>query len=94
MTQNTLPVQSRMYKGKKCKLLDCPSQSQDLNPIEREFHQMKRRIKAETPQNKQQLELAAVKAGKSISKDETKSLVMSKGHGITVVIVRKGSATK
>ncbi len=52
---------------------------------------MKRRLKAETPQNKQQLELAA---GKSISKDETKSLVMSMSRRLTAVIVRKGSATK
>ncbi len=51
-------------------------------------------VKAETPQNKQQLELAALKAGKSISKDETKSLVMSMGHRFTAVIVLKGSATK
>ncbi len=38
--------------------------------------------------------MAALKAGKSISKDETKSLVMSTGHGLTAVIVCKGSATK
>ncbi len=81
-------------RAKKWKVLDCPSQSPDLNPIEHEFHQLKRRVKAETPQNKQQLELAALKAGKSISKDETKSLVMSMGHRLTAVIVRKGSATR
>ncbi len=81
-------------RAKKWKVSDCPSQSLDLNPIEHEFHQLKRRVKAETPQNKQQLELAALKAGKSISKDKTKSLVMSMGHRLTVVIVRKGSATK
>ncbi len=52
------------------------------------------RVKAETPQNKQQLELAALKAGKSISKDETKSLMMSMDHRLTAVIVLKGSATK
>ncbi len=81
-------------RAKKWKVLDCPSQSPDLNPIEHEFHQLKRRVKAETPQNKQQLELAALKAGESISKDETKSLVMSMGHRLTAVIVRKESATK
>ncbi len=74
--------------------LRMPSQSPDLNPIEHEFHQLKRRVKAETPQNKQQLELAALKAGKNISKDKTKSLVMSMGHRLTFVIVRKGSGTK
>ncbi len=64
-------------RAKKWKVFDCPSQSPDLHLIEHEFHQLKRRIKAETPQNKEHLELAALKAGKSISKDETKSLVMS-----------------
>ncbi len=59
--------------------------------IEHEFHQLKRRVKAETPLNKQQLESAALKTGKSISKDETKSLVMSMGHRLTAVIVCKGS---
>ncbi len=55
---------------------------------------MKMSPEAETPQNKQQLELAALKAGKSISKDKTKSLLMSVGHRLTAVITRKGSATK
>ncbi len=40
------------------------------------------------------MELAALKAGESISKDETKSLVMSMGPRLTAVIVRKWSATK
>ncbi len=65
-------------RANKWKVLDCPSQS-NLSLIEHEFHHLKRRVKAETPQHKQQLELAALKAGKSISKDETKSLVMSMG---------------
>ncbi len=51
-------------------------------------------MKAETSQNKQQLELAAIKAGESISKDEIKSLVMSMGHRLPAVIVRMGSSTK
>ncbi len=83
-----------LMRAKKWIVLDFPSQSPDLNPIEHEFQQLKRRVKAETPQNKQQLELAALKAGESISKDEIKSLVMSMGHKLTAVIVRKGSATK
>ncbi len=81
-------------RAKKWKVLDCPSLSPDLIPIEHEFQHLKRRVKTETPQNKQQLELAALKAGKSISKDENKSLVMSMCHRLTAVIVRKGSATK
>ncbi len=81
-------------RAKKWKVLDSPSQYPDLNPIEHEFHQLKRSVKAETPQNKQQLELAELKAGESISKDKTKSLGMSMGHRLTALMVRKGSATK
>ncbi len=73
-------------RKKKWKVLDCPSQSPDLNLIEHEFHQLKMRVKAENPPNKPQLELAELKAGKSISKDETKSLVMSMGHRLTAVM--------
>ncbi len=35
-------------RAKKWKVLDCPSQSLDLNQIEQEFHPLKRRVKAET----------------------------------------------
>ncbi len=34
-------------RAKKCKVLDCPSQSPDWKPIEHEFHQLKRRVRAE-----------------------------------------------
>ncbi len=83
-----------IYKGIEMESLRLPSQSPDLNLIEHEFHQLKRRGKTETPQNKQQLKYAALNAGKSISKDVTKSLVMSMCHRLTAVIVCKGSATK
>ncbi len=79
-----------IYKGKEMESLRMPSQSPDLNSIEHEFHQLKRRVKAETPQNKQQLELAALKAGKNISKDKTKSLVMSMGHRLTACDCAQG----
>ncbi len=72
------PVKA-FIRAKKWKVLDCPSQSPELNPIEHECHQLKRRVKAETPQNKQQLELAALKRGLSITKDETKWCLMPHG---------------
>ncbi len=59
-------------RANKWKVLDCPSQSPDLNRIEHECHQLKRRIKTKTPQNKQQLELAALKAGKVFQRMRTR----------------------
>ncbi len=73
---------------KKWKVLYCPSQSADLNLIEHEFHQLKRRIKAET------VGIDCIKGWESISKDETKSLVMSMCHRLAAGIVCKRSATK
>ncbi len=58
---------------KKWNILQWPSQSPDLNPIEHAFHLRKTKLEAERPTNKQQLKLAALKAWQSITKEETVS---------------------
>ncbi len=67
-------------RAKKWKVIDCPSQSPDLNMIEHEFHPLKRRVKAET------VGIDCIKGWESISKYETKSLTMSMCHRLTAVI--------
>ncbi len=60
-------------KVMKWNILQWPSQSPDLKPIEHEFHLLKTKLKAARPTNKQQLKSAAVKAWHSITKEETQS---------------------
>lgn len=92
--KHTAKTTKEFIRGKNWRLLDWPSQSPDLNPIEHVFYLLKRRLKGGAPQNKQQLKEAAVKAWKSITKEEFKSLVMSVGHRLDAVIASKGFATK
>ncbi len=73
-------------------ILQWPSQSPDLNPIEHAFHLLKTKLKAERHTNKQQLKSAAVKTWQSITKEETQSLVMSMSSRLKAVIACKGVA--
>ncbi len=90
MTQNIVPKQQRSSSGQEVEVLDWPSQSPHLNPIEHAFYLLKRRLKEITPPK---LKEAAVKGWKSIRKEECKSLVMSMGHRLDAVIESKGFAT-
>lgn len=89
---------ARATKGflmaKKWKILDWPSQSPDLNPIEHAFYMLKRRLKAISPRNKQELKMAAVQAWQSITREDTQRLVMSMHRRLQAVIACKGYATK
>lgn len=69
MTQNIDEKTKEFIRGKKWKVLDRPSQSQDLKPMEHAFYLLKKRPKGIIPRNKQE---AAVKAWKSITKENAK----------------------
>ena len=75
--KHTAKTTKEFIRGKKWKVLDWPSQSPDLNPIEHGFYLLKRKLKGMSPQNKQHLKEAAVEAWKSITKEKCNSLVTS-----------------
>jgi len=72
--------------------------SPDLNPNKspdsHAFYLLKTKLKAERPTNKQQLNSAAAKDWQSITKEETRSLVMSMSARIKAAIACKGFSTK
>ncbi|CAJ0950023.1 unnamed protein product [Ranitomeya imitator] len=69
--KHTAKATQEFMSAKKWNILQWPSQSPDLNPIEHAFHLLKSRLKTERPTNKQDLKAAAVKAWQSIKKEET-----------------------
>ena len=92
--KHTAKATKEIFKAKKWNVLQWPSQSPDLNPIERAFHLLKTKLKGKCPKNKQELKTDAVEAWQSITRDETQRLVMSMGSRLQAVIDCKGFPTK
>ncbi len=92
--KHTAKATKEFLKGKKWTVMQWPSQSPDLNPIEHAFHLLKTKLKGKCPKNKQELKTVAVEAWQSITGDETQRLVMSMRSRLQAVIDCKGFATK
>ena len=92
--KHTAKATNKFFKSKKWNVMQWPSQSPDLNPIEHAFHLLKKKLKGKCPKNKQELKTVAVEAWQSITRDETQHLVMSMRSRLLAVIDRKGFATK
>uniref|UniRef100_A0A8C5PQS4 Transposase n=1 Tax=Leptobrachium leishanense TaxID=445787 RepID=A0A8C5PQS4_9ANUR len=91
--KHTAKATKEFLKGQKWNVLQWPSQSPDLNPIEHAFHLLKTKLKGKCPKNKQELKTVAVEAWQSITRDETQRL-MSMRSRLQAVIDCKGFATK
>ena len=55
------------FKAKQLSILEWPSQSRDLNPIEHAFHRLKRKLQSTHTRNKNELKMAAIQAWQSIA---------------------------
>ena len=63
MTQSILRKQPKsFFKANKWNVMQWPSQSPNLNPIEHAFHLLKTKLKGKCPKNKQELKTVAVEA--------------------------------
>ncbi len=90
MTQNIVPKQQRRSSGQEVEGLRLAKSISTLKPCRVCILPAKETEGSNPPKLKE----AAVKAWKSITKEECKSLVMSMGHRLDAVIESKGFATK
>ena len=79
-------------KATKWNILEWPSQSPDLNPIENAFCLLKTKLRTERPPNKQTATESS--CNKGLAEQETKHLVMSMSSRLQAVIASKEFSTK
>src|SRR4029434_1064196 len=82
------------FQRKKIKLLEWPSQSPDLNPIEHLWKELKIRVHREGPRNLQDLKTVCVEEWAKITPEQCIQLVSPYRRRLKDVITNKGFCTK
>ena len=95
MTQNIRPRQQRSgSKKKQIKVLEWPSQSPDLNPIENLWRELKLRVAKRQPRNLNNLERICKKEWTKIPPKICANLLKNYNKHLSSVLVNKGFSTK
>lgn len=82
------------FQAKRVRVLEWPSQSPDLNPIEHLWKQFKIQVHARNPLNLNELKTICQEEWSKISTDFCKHLITTYPKRLAAVIANKGHATK
>ena len=92
MTLSTQPRQCRRENS--VNVLEWPSQSPDLNPIEHLWRDLKMAVHRRCPSNLMELERSCKKEWEKLPKNRCAKFVASYSKRLEVVIAAKGASTK
>ena len=88
--KHTAKVVQNYLKGKNIEVLDWPSNSPDINPIENLWHELKKLIKLEQVKKKTDLHEALIRCWKKITPEYCNKLVESMPRRIDQLVKNKG----
>ncbi|CAJ0968613.1 unnamed protein product [Ranitomeya imitator] len=92
--KHTAKATKEWLKKKHIKIMEWPSQSPDLNPIENLWRELKLRVAKRQPQNFNDLEMICKEELTKIPPDTCANLIISYNKRLTAVLANKGFATK
>jgi transposase len=90
--KHTAKVVKKWFEDNNINILEWPSQSPDLNPIENLWRDLKTRVMARKPSNLKELELFAKEEWANIPVDTCKNHIINYKNRLEAVIKNKGAA--
>lgn len=92
--KHTANLTREWFNKKKINVLQWPSQSPDLNPIENLWGTLKNKVRQRSPKNLAELKEMCIEEWANISPQVCERLISSYENRLRAVIMNKGSATK